>query len=196
MLPLRESQFCALIRAAEWRAWLGEHAPDLSNDLKAFLDGGHGCRANQEKMLAIREALYKRDLGIKFEQFVTHRYPMLVLRDDPPRPAQRMPRQNVAPALPIPLESRDARLNKHNIFKHYRPDQLSFPHKVIISHPDKQELQRRVNAFTKQMVGVHVLYIDDTAYIEYLLPKFKDVVAALPDSMYETKARRNPTLKR
>jgi hypothetical protein len=196
MLPLRETQFCGLVRAVEWQAWLGEHAPDLLESLRIFLKSGKGCRANKERMLAIREVLYARGLGERFEQFVIHRYPLLVAREDPQAPAcVRQPRQDIFPVLPIPLASRNPKLNKHGVFKAYRPELLSFPHKLIIQHQNRDELQKQVADFTKRMVGVSVITIDDTAYIEYVLPKFADVAAKLPEKMYETKMFQKPTQK-
>ena len=188
MLKLRESQFCNLSRAAEWQAWLGEHAPDLLTDLKAFLRSGKGCKVNKEKMLVLREEIYKRNLGEKFEQLIIHRYPLLILREEPPQTCKvQVPKQNVAPVLPIPLASRNPSLNKHGVFKVYRPEMLSFPQKLIIQNKDKGLLQHQVDEFTKSMTGVSTLIIDDTAYIEYLLPKFADVASKLPEKLYETK---------
>ena len=194
MLPLREAQFCGLVRAPDWQAWLGEHVPDLLEDLRTFLKSGKGCRANKEKMLAIREVIYSKGLGDKFEQFVVHRYPLLVARTDQQAPActRRQPKQDTLPVLPIPLASRNPKLNKHSVFKVYRPDLLSFPHKLIIQHQNRVELQKQVADFTKRMAGVSIVYIDDTAYIEYLLPKFADVASKLPEKMYETKMFQKP----
>jgi len=189
MLKLRENQFCALVRSAEWQAWLGEHAPDVLKDLRSFLIGGQGCRANREKMLAVREELYRKDLGQKFEQFITHRFPLLVVRDEPPQPAQKqISRQNTHPSVPIPLSSRNPKLNKHGVFKIYRPEMLSFPHKLIIQNENRAELEEQVREFSQRMIGVSFVIIEDTAYIEYLQPKFADVLAKLPDHLYETKA--------
>jgi hypothetical protein len=67
---------------------------------------------------------------------------------------------------------------------------LTFLHKVIIQNNNKEELERLVREFTGKMIGVNILTIDDTAYIEYLLPKFVDVIPKLTPQMYETKAYR------
>jgi hypothetical protein len=190
MLKLKESQFCGLSRAADWLLWLKDNALDLYEDLRTFHKMGRGCKANRERMMFIRDSLYKRSLGEKFEQFVMMRYPNLIVREELPPVPTRQTRQNTAPVLPIPLQSRNVKLNKHNVFRFYRPEMLTFPHKVIIQNNNKEELERLVREFTGKMIGVNILTIDDTAYIEYLLPKFVDVIPKLTPQMYETKAYR------
>jgi hypothetical protein len=185
MLQLRQAQFCGLSKTNIWTGWLKIHAPDLLDELYKTQRSGKGCRANREMMLLIKNKLYERGLGDKFEALIAQKFPFIVDRKkDQPR---AQPVQKVITLLPVPPASKGIHLNKHNVFTVYRPDLLTFPHKLIIQDANKAERERKVSEFTTNKIGVNIVTIDDTAYIEYLLSKFADVLPKIQPTMYETK---------
>jgi len=189
MLKLKESQFCGMSRSKAWLEWIAAAAKDLHDDLVQTHKSGRGCRANREKMLSLRKALYDRGMGSRFEEFILKTFPFLIEREEPKQQQATVVHKTVQ-SLPVPSQSKDHRLNKHKIFKYYRPDLLKFPHQLIIQDGDPKELERKVKEFVSDKIGVEILVIEDTAYIEYVMPKFADVLSKMSPKLYEIKAHR------
>lgn len=174
-MKLKTSHFCGLSSASDWRAWLKSVALDLYNDLVSAPK--KGCKANQEKMIDIHAALIKRGLQPKFESFIRQRFPYVIDEDDHSTLNILKPSKPVAPTTPVAghIET----MNKHKVFRSYRPDILSFPHKyIIVGNPST--LKESVSKFTFDKVGVDTLIIEDHAYIEYFHKRYSDVVEKIP----------------
>jgi len=177
-MEIHTSSFCSISRSEDWQKWLKETAPDLHQSLQEVIDSKRGCRANTNKMQDIYFELYQRNLGNAFESFVKRRFPWLIKSENkPPKERQtttRLPRVT-APYKKVNLED----LNKHKVFKYYKPNLLQFPQKLIIlGHPDT--LFQQVQNFVQDKLAIDYLILEDRAYIEYFLPKYATIVDRYP----------------
>lgn len=173
-MKLKTSHFCGLSSASDWRNWLKSVALDLYDELVNAPK--KGCKANQEKMVDIHRSLIKRGLQSKLEDFLRQRFPYVIEEDDHSTLNVLKP---VAVTPTKPVEGHIESMNKHKVFRSYRPDILSFPHKYIIAG-DPTTLKERVKTFTFDKVGVDILIIEDHAYIEYFHKRYSDVVEKIP----------------
>jgi hypothetical protein len=71
------------------------------------------------------------------------------------------------------------------VFKQYKPGLLTFPQKLILVDADAESLLNRVKDFLKDKVQIDYLLLGDTAYIEYVLKKYEDVVSQIPEHAKE-----------
>ena len=174
-MKLKTSHFCGLSSATDWRNWLKSVALDLYDDLVNA--PSKGCRANQEKMIGIQHTLIQRGLQAKLEAFLRKRFPYVIDEDDHATINVLKPTKVPPPTKPVAghIET----MNKHKVFRNYRPDILSFPHKYIITG-NPATLKERVKDFTFDKVGVDTLIIEDHAYIEYFHKRYSDVVEKVP----------------
>jgi len=174
-LEIKTSSFCGLSRSKDWQAWLGAEAPDLLADLTKTLKSGQGCRANSDKMMEIYFDLQKRNKQDALDAFLKRRFPWLIKGEAPKSP----PPRTTPPVLPKTNSKDWNALNKHGVFKTYRPDILSFPRKlIIIDHHEK--LYNRVHRFIINKLAVDYFIIDNYAYIEYFEPKDAGIVDKIP----------------
>lgn len=174
-MKLKISHFCGLSSSSDWRAWLKSVALDLYDGLVNAPK--KGCKANQEEMIKIHQALIKRGLQSKLETFIRQRFAYVIDEDDHSTINVLKPAKALEPAKPVVghIES----MNKHKVFRSYRPDILSFPHRyIIVGEPST--LKERVKTFIYDKVGVDTLIIDDHAYIEYFHKRYSDVVEKIP----------------
>lgn len=185
-MNIKTNSFCAISRNSDWQLWLREVAADLLADLKKTIDSQAGCKANSKKMVEVYNQLYARGHGTKFEDFISRRFPYIIeghtrtqhLPKESP-PAVSTPTQPFKKAVtqytPADFES----LNKHKVFRSYRPDILSFPQKhIILDKPDR--LMGLVQEFVRDKIGIDYIIEDDRAYIEYFENKHADVVSKIP----------------
>lgn len=173
-MKLKHSHFCGLSSATDWRVWLKSVAPDLYDGLVNAPK--KGCKANQEKMVEIHQTIIQRGLQTKFESFIRQRFPYVIEEDNHLTLNIISPKK---PAPTTPVTGHIETMNKHKVFRSYRPDILSFPHKYIIVG-DPTTLKEQINKFTHDKVGVDTLIIEDHAYIEYFHKRYSDVVEKIP----------------
>jgi len=179
-MKIKKKYFCSLAHSDQWHGWLSANAKDLYNELMEVLKIP-GCRSNKNKMMEIYNAIYDRKLSKEFEDFVKEKFPILVDSKEPivknkvvrSRNTPKKLRQNkvIVPSV---------NLNKHNVFKSYNPNILSFPHKMIFVDGDRDSLDKKVKDFIKDKVGVDYIIIDDHAYIEYFMPKYGNIIDKIP----------------
>lgn len=172
MLSLKTNLFCGISNRANWKQWLRSQAPDLHDKL-AEVQRQSSCKQNTATMKDIRTELYKRNLGNKFEEFIRMNYPSIIELSptQSPKPAQSTQQQ---PQQQRPIAA--ATVNKHNVFKNYKPGMLTFPHKKIFINPNKAHLEAIVQAFIKDKLGVDYIIIEDHAYVEYFNPAHAEFV--------------------
>lgn len=172
MIRLKIDQFCGLSGAPDFRTWLRGAAPDL---LDALVNNPNkGCKANQDKMIEIHQSIYNRKLDKQFEDFMTMRYSYLIVKEGQSysgQPAFRPATSTGTSAVKGHIDG----LNKHEVFKHYRPDLLTFPHKYIMAG-NPATLQERVKKFVVDKFGVDYIIVEDYAYIEYFPRRYADIV--------------------
>lgn len=181
-MNIKTGHFCGLSSASDFRTWLKTTAPDLYDELaNAPIKG---CKSKQEKMISIKEQLYSRGKGSDLETFIQKRYPYMVAHT--PLPPKNPSKQYIEHKRKTENKSIDhiETLNKHKVFKHYRPDLLTFPHKYIITG-DPAKLADLVKDFITDKVGVDFIIIDDHAYIEYFPRRFSDVAAKMKPEIRE-----------
>lgn len=185
-MRIKFSSFCSLSRNPDWQNWLKETAEDLHHDLIQTVRSGKGCRANSKKMYDIYHALYSKNKGSEFESFMQRRFPYMVLESETPKVlAKKKPDPKLAKhRMHEVVNNQAARkhyadLNKHGVFKTYRPDLMVFPQKMILV--DKPEnLYNRVHRFIKDKLAADYVIIEDRAYIEYFEARFASVVDKVP----------------
>ena len=123
-------------------------------------------------MSQILVALRQRNLIDKFEQLVRERFPWL--EDKPPKIVEniqvRMPTKK---EKPLTISREPITADKHGVFEIYKPHLLTFPGKLIVRDPNPKSLQRRVQAFIRNKIGVDWIIIEDQAYIEYFFPQYR-----------------------
>lgn len=174
-MNIKTAHFCGLSSATDFRSWLKTASPDLYDELNNI--PVKGCRAKQDKMIQIKDKLYAMGKGGELESFIQRRYPYMVQQD---APASKTPSKPLEPIKPKPQMRELKRtdhinsLNKHKVFKHYRPDLLTFPHKYIIVG-DPIKLPELVKSFVLDKVGVDHVIVDDHAYIEYFTRRYSDI---------------------
>ena len=131
-------------------------------------------------MVDIYKKLYSMGKGNRFEDFIRRRFPYIIESDD--KPAPRIPKRVKAKKpsiMPRPMA------DKHGVFKRYKPELLTFPQKLIISDSNKESLIARIKDFLKDKVKIDYIVLGDTAYIEYVLKKYEDVIGQIPDHAKE-----------
>ena len=175
-MELRISSFCSLSRNLDWHSFLQRVAPDIYSNLTEFLKTNTGCRSAKDKMIGIYRELYSRKLGNEFEDFIRRRFPYIIESDDetPKKPAKS--RQKAIPP---------SAMNKHGVFKNYKPGILSFPHKLIMIDGDSEQLIKKVKEFLSDKIAIDYIIIGDTAYVEYLMRRYEDIVHQIPHSAKE-----------
>lgn len=172
-MEIKVGHFCGLSSSTLFRNWLKKASLQLY-DLIVNTQS-KGCRSKQEKMIEVKNKLYAMGKGPDLEEFIRTNYPYMVLKDEPTK--AKLPQSiTVTEKQTNHIEN----INTHKVFKTYRPDLLTFPHKyIIVDNP--QSLQDKINAFIKDKVGVDYLIIDDHAYIEYFNKRYSDVVSKIKD---------------
>lgn len=141
---------------------------------------GRGCGANREKMKHIYNQLYVRGKGQEFETFIRKRFTYLIAGEGPakkakPNQVQGNPEFRPANArrfrqpTRVHVPTNAANMNKHGVFKSYRPHVLTFPKKMIFVNQDPRQLQAIVQNFIKSngYVGTDYIIVEDRAYVEY-----------------------------
>jgi len=168
-------------RNIRWQVWLKNLAPDLYADLMKTLDG-NSCKANKEKMMQVLVALGQRGHQTTFEEFVRSDFPYL--EDLPPR----IVAGNALPNLPVKKKEEkifnmtpeeEEAVNKHKVFKMYRPHALTFPCHLIIIDPNKEILKKRVMTFIRNKIGIDWIVVEDRAYVEYYFEQHRTTLAKM-----------------
>jgi len=163
-MKLRTSSFCGISRTKDWQAWLKQVAPDLLKDLVETLKIA-GCRKSKSKMISIYRDLYSRNLGPKLESFIEERFPHLI--------DNKLSKSELAKSTVVGTTKVQA---DNVVFKNYRPDMLTFPHRLILTSEDPATLEIKVKKFVIDKYGVDYIIIGDRAYIEYFDKRYAKVV--------------------
>lgn len=176
-------------RNPDWLNFLKETDQSLFYDLNNFLRHNSGCRNAKEKMLEIYKQLYEKGNGELFEQFIRRRFAYIIEDDSVKRTPRKRPYKKIyakKPAGPVPSRLNiDSSMNKHKVFKNYRPDMLTFPQKLILVDEDSKSLLDKVKNFIADKSSADYIIIDDRAYIEYFLPKYKEEAEKIPSRARE-----------
>lgn len=172
-VTIKVGHFCGLGSSTLFKNWLTKIAPDLLDRL--LNNPKKGCKSRQEKMIEIHKELYVRKLGDRLEKFVQEQFPyMIQVLPDAPKPS-------ASKTIAMPKAQQITHiedLNRHGVFKHYRPDLLTFPQKyIIVGEP--AVIADMVRNFIHDKVGVDHIVIDNTAYIEYFHKRFSDVAGKI-----------------
>jgi hypothetical protein len=130
-------------------------------------------------MIDIYKKLYSIGKGERFEDFIRRRFPYIIESD------QKKPVASGLPKRIKPKKMQAAPKDKHGVFKQYKPGLLTFPQKLILVDADAESLLNRVKDFLKDKVQIDYLLLGDTAYIEYVLKKYEDVVSQIPEHAKE-----------
>lgn len=169
-MRVKNGQFCSISKKKEWQEWLANIDEDLYDMLMTVVNERRGCRTNKEIMMKIYRLLYERGHGADFEQFIDNHFPWMI----------ESRRNHISSKICKVRSSTNCKeINKHKVFKSYRPDLLTFPHKLILVD-DVNVIEERVKAFVADKILIDYIIIDDHAYIEYLQPKYADLIDEIP----------------
>ena len=179
-MKIKINSFCSISRNPDWHDFLERVAPEILKELMVFIRANKSCRTAKTKMIEIYKKLYSMGLGGQFEDFVKRRFPYIVEGDDPKPKAARK--------AYVPTEKRivpPQRLNKHGVFKSYNPRILTFPHKLVLTNDNSEDLLAETKRFMRDKISTDYLILENVAYIEYLLPKYKDIANQIPPDGWE-----------
>lgn len=198
-MNIKTGHFCGLSSATDFRNWLKGVAPELYDDLVNA--PVKGCRAKSEKMIQIKDKLYTIGKGLELEAFIQRRYPYMISQTPlPPKEPSKQYLEVIKskPSTEPKQSDHIDSLNKHKVFKHYRPDLLTFPHKYIIVG-DPIKLPDLIKAFTVDKVGVDSIIVDDHAYIEYFTRRYSDVAEKIKQEdreiwVYKQRQKQNASI--
>jgi len=187
MIKIRKDVFCTLSRNGDWREWLKENVPSLSEYLEAGLKKSAGCRDNKRIMSSIYNSLYESknaDLISKFEKLIIDRFPY-ALRDKSIKkiPTKKIPNNQIDR---IAKGDEYNNLNKHGEFEVYRPHIMTIPHKLILADKDPIRLKKSIDKFLSDKGSKDYVIVEDRAYIEYM-----PIAENIPDECWEVKAYKN-----
>jgi hypothetical protein len=138
----------------------------LSEKLLKHLKKNKGCKSNREVMQIIRRKLDERDLSVKLVKFLRQIFPLAL------RPVMTIENNKATPEPP--KINKVSEMNKHKVFKIYKPHILTFPHKLIMRDGDPVLLEKKAKRFIKTKIRTDYIIIEDTAYIEYFDPRFRE----------------------
>ena len=188
-MEIKIGHFCGLSSSTSFRNWLKKTAADLY-DLIVNTQT-KGCRSKQEKMVEVKNKLYNRNQGHLLEAFIKENYPYMLIETKIKEEDKKKLQQ---PLTIIEKKTEHIEhLNKHKVFKIYRPDLLTFPHKYIIVD-DQNIIEDKVKLFIKDKFGVDYLIIDDHAYIEYFNRRYSDVISKIKEEdreIWQYRQRKN-----
>lgn len=174
-LNLHYSKFCGLARQDAFKAWLKTISSELHNYL---VQPTNSCKARAERMVFIYNKLYESGKGGEFESFIKSRFPYIIDHgaDQTETKKHRVVAKQPNDSSRLVIRQDVNALNKHKVFKMYKPDLLTFPQKRIIINPNADQLKAQVAHFITNKFGVDYIIIDDRAYIEYFDPRYKSSV--------------------
>ena len=167
---LRTDQFCALSTDQTFHQWLEGVDQGIYVGLQVHLKRSPGCRANKEYMKMVRRQLSASGLNEELIKFLRDYFPTVL-------------KPIIEPKEEVKVDLSD--LNKHGVFRIYKPHILTFPHKYIIIDVNREQLDKKVAGFIKDKIEVDYVIIGDRAYIEYFEPRFKEEANTVPEEIRE-----------
>lgn len=179
MTEIKTGAFCGLSRSEDFQQWLKVTAEDLYDDLIKTLTAAKGCRANTNKMMEVYSKLSEKGLEPHLISFLQRRFPWILKGGKKPETFTPGKLKEEVPGKRKYAKTTVDVTNKHNVFKAYKPNVLSFPQKlVMVGNP--ATLYQEVQKFAHNKLGVDYLIIEDHAYIEYFDIKYAAVVDKIP----------------
>jgi len=154
LMQINTALFCSLARNQDWLSWLTEHAPDLCQQLMQ-INQQSGCKPVRAHMDGLIDILLERGLHDELEMFLIHYFPFMV-------------RNKPSNSTTWPF--------KNEVFGFYNHRILTFPRRMILCHDDINELNRRIENFTRDKLGVDFVIVDRCAYIEYFERQHRDIM--------------------
>ena len=130
---LRTDQFCALSTDQTFHQWLEGVDQGIYVGLQVHLKRSPGCRANKEYMKMVRRQLSASGLNEELIKFLRDYFPTVL-------------KPIIEPKEEVKVDLSD--LNKHGVFRIYKPHILTFPHKYIIIDVNREQLDKKVAGFT------------------------------------------------
>lgn len=165
-MRVKTALFCSLSTSAAFQSWLFKFDEAVYKSFAHNLRESKGCDENKKLMLVTLEQIESSGGGSYLEEFLKTKYPHVL---DTPRGT---------------AASKDT----HNVFGgQFIQGILTYPRREIIRGNIKT-LERDVKRFLVSKISTDYLIIDDTAYIEYLLPGEED--HKIPEKSWKIKAYR------
>lgn len=165
-MRVKTALFCGLSTAQSFQSWLFKFDEGLYRTFIQELRESKGCDENKRLMLDVLEKIETAGGGNLLEEFLKAKFPHVI-------------------DAPGEVVSNDI----HGIFDNYMPGVLTYPRREIIKA--RGNLERDVERFLATKINGEYIIIDDTAYIEYLLPGEEDIAAKLPEEKWKIRAYRD-----
>lgn len=184
MFKIRINEFCGISRNKIWQSWLESTAPDLHQQLIVTVtDPGGGCKKNTAAMVDIYNTLVRRGHEKILLDFLKKEFPVALeeVQKNVFQTTETEKDKKIDPKVYNDI----GEPNKHKIFKSYNPNILTFPQKMIIIDPNTFSLNKKVRNFIKDKIDADFLIIEDRAYIEYFLSKYRQEASKYPQELRE-----------
>jgi hypothetical protein len=165
-MRVKTALFCGLSTAQSFQSWLFKFDEGLYRTFSKDLRESRGCDENKRLMLEILDKIETAGGGALLEEFLRQKFPHII-------------------DAPGEVVSND----KHGVFDNYVPGVLTYPRREIIKA--RGNLQRDVERFLATKINSEYIIIEDTAYVEYLLPGEEDIAAKLPEEKWKIRAYKN-----
>jgi hypothetical protein len=177
---IRTSQYCALCKEIKFQKWLNDNCPEEYKDLIAHLKLSTSCKSNTKKMMEIQNTLRQKEKLVDLVKFLLEHFPITIDKDGDPDEIKEIE------IIPTPGPQRSKILlsiDNTLIFKHYNPNLLSFPQKLVMQNADMKQLELDTKEFISTRLGTDWIIINDKAYIEYFTLKYhNEVLKITPES--------------
>jgi hypothetical protein len=161
-----------------FQQWLLSNDPTLFGELTDHLRNNTSCKSNVRKMMEIQSKLSNSGKLIDLVEFLRKEYPISLVEvtgDDPENI------EVVANDGTRVLSSIDDTF----VFKHYNPNLVTFPQKLVMQNKDIKQLEVDVQAFVTSKLDFDYVIVGDKAYIEYFKPKYRDVIPKIQKNRRE-----------
>lgn len=164
MTKVKIDKFCSLAHSPSWQAWLYHFDANLFSEFTKKIRASRGCSQNTDIMIDTLKDIDKDISGSdKLLKFLRLNYPYMLVDDVD--------------------DVKDDIINDE-IFEHYNPDILTYPHRLIIAG-SKQDLLNRIQTFSENKLRVDYVIVDDKLYIEYLNNNDGNISSKIPKSNWK-----------
>jgi len=75
---LKINQYCGLIRHTKWQQWLHKTAPEINQEVQAFLKRNNSCKKNKDKMIEIHKSLTEKGKMPDLIEFLKEEFPHML----------------------------------------------------------------------------------------------------------------------
>jgi len=174
-MKILTEKFCILATSPSWQSWLYNYNTGLYDSFLAKLRVSAGCNANREIMADVLRKIDRLNGEGDLFDFLSVYHPDVIQED----------------ITTEQIRSDSESFDVHNVFEVYKPDIITYPHRIIfVGSPD--DLRQQIKEFIADKIKHDFIIIDDRAYIEYLTKSDLKIVDQIPEKNWQiTTYRKN-----